>query len=312
MKTKKFFAYSITALLISTTQLTHAASFDCAKATSKVEKMICSDKELSKLDDQLAQTYKAEQMKTSSADQLKVNQFNWIKTRNQCTDTSCIKTAYVHQLASLKQKSTPLIPFQFDALRSAGTKEDARLKKQCLVLFEKIRTRNGIEEIQPIAESATPNAQLPWLKPYMDCNDRPPRRQILPYFYRFRDSGEMNFKLYQFKPCKQCAEEKWLYGENRDENLHGGFYDYKSQYVRVDTKKCLVTGIMTPYERREPPASNNGIIRINANYYTWMYGKYPDDSQHFIIRKLKYNHHSGGSEEEYICGMIGSVKNLNK
>jgi uncharacterized protein len=36
-----------------------AASFDCAKASSFVEKAICSDKQLSSMDDQLARLYKA-------------------------------------------------------------------------------------------------------------------------------------------------------------------------------------------------------------------------------------------------------------
>src|ERR1035441_10939093 len=36
-----------------------AASFDCTKARSKVEKAICADPELSKLDDQLAVVYKS-------------------------------------------------------------------------------------------------------------------------------------------------------------------------------------------------------------------------------------------------------------
>jgi uncharacterized protein len=34
-----------------------AASFDCAKAQSKVEKIICADAELSKLDEDLATAY---------------------------------------------------------------------------------------------------------------------------------------------------------------------------------------------------------------------------------------------------------------
>ena len=35
-----------------------AASFDCAKAGTKVEKLICGDAGLSKLDDELAAAYK--------------------------------------------------------------------------------------------------------------------------------------------------------------------------------------------------------------------------------------------------------------
>jgi len=43
-------------ILMSSAQ---AASIDCAKASSFVEKAICSDKRLSSMDDQLARLYKA-------------------------------------------------------------------------------------------------------------------------------------------------------------------------------------------------------------------------------------------------------------
>jgi uncharacterized protein len=38
--------------------LSCAASFDCAKASSATEKMICGDEAISKLDEQLASSYK--------------------------------------------------------------------------------------------------------------------------------------------------------------------------------------------------------------------------------------------------------------
>jgi uncharacterized protein len=41
----------------------HAASFDCGKAASEVEKLICGDDELSKLDDSLSEAYQ-EALKT--------------------------------------------------------------------------------------------------------------------------------------------------------------------------------------------------------------------------------------------------------
>jgi uncharacterized protein len=35
-----------------------AASFDCAKASTRVERLICADKDVSALDDRLASTYR--------------------------------------------------------------------------------------------------------------------------------------------------------------------------------------------------------------------------------------------------------------
>ncbi len=45
-------------LLTFFAQLSCAASFDCAKASTQVERLICSDESLSKLDEQLSGSYK--------------------------------------------------------------------------------------------------------------------------------------------------------------------------------------------------------------------------------------------------------------
>src|SRR5688572_18119262 len=60
-----------------------AASFDCATATQPVEKLICSDAELSKLDEEMARAYSDAIARLSSADApaLKSNQRAWLKTR---------------------------------------------------------------------------------------------------------------------------------------------------------------------------------------------------------------------------------------
>jgi uncharacterized protein len=42
-----------------------AASFDCGKATSEVEKLICGNEELSRLDDSLSEAYQ-EALKTEA------------------------------------------------------------------------------------------------------------------------------------------------------------------------------------------------------------------------------------------------------
>ena len=45
----------------------HAASFDCAKATRPVEKLICRDKNLNALDERLGQVYRAGLQKLPTA-----------------------------------------------------------------------------------------------------------------------------------------------------------------------------------------------------------------------------------------------------
>ena len=80
---------------------THAVSFDCSKATTKIEKIICGDNELSKLDDQLSSAYKISLQEESDADAIRHDQKEWMKARNACQDVACIKRVYEKRISDL-------------------------------------------------------------------------------------------------------------------------------------------------------------------------------------------------------------------
>lgn len=78
----------------------HAASFDCAKARSKVEILICGNADLSMLDEKLDSTYKSTLKKHKRRELLlKYQQSVWLAKRNRCSDVSCV-TEYYHQQIS--------------------------------------------------------------------------------------------------------------------------------------------------------------------------------------------------------------------
>ena len=77
--------------LLVTASSVQAASFDCAKANTKVEGLICGDVELSKLDDKLNMAYKAALQDKQRADSIKQAQKQWMKGRNGCRDVDCLK-----------------------------------------------------------------------------------------------------------------------------------------------------------------------------------------------------------------------------
>jgi uncharacterized protein len=79
-----------------------AASFDCAKASSKVEKMICADADLSKLDEEMAAAYKEALQDQSKAEATKQAQTQWLKGRNACADAGCVRSSYITRLTDLK------------------------------------------------------------------------------------------------------------------------------------------------------------------------------------------------------------------
>lgn len=71
-----------------------AASFDCAKAQSKVEDIICDNPEISKLDDELAIQYRAALRSPFQHDLLRKKQQQWLSERDKCLDKACLKNAY--------------------------------------------------------------------------------------------------------------------------------------------------------------------------------------------------------------------------
>ena len=80
-----------------------AASFDCGKAASKVEKMICDNDELSHLDEEMSVVYKTALKDVRNADIIKQAQKKWIKERNEYAEAIHVKQAYQKQLILLKQ-----------------------------------------------------------------------------------------------------------------------------------------------------------------------------------------------------------------
>lgn len=77
---------------------THSASFNCAKASTSVEHIICSDTGLSTADDQLAKLYKRNiKINHSLVEQQKL----WLKQRNTCKDVECLSHAYQTRLSEL-------------------------------------------------------------------------------------------------------------------------------------------------------------------------------------------------------------------
>jgi len=67
------------------------ASFDCGKAASKIERLICSSPDTASADVRLAKAYAAAKAKSADVNALKAQQVEWMKSdRNACTDAVCL------------------------------------------------------------------------------------------------------------------------------------------------------------------------------------------------------------------------------
>ncbi|MBU2710938.1 lysozyme inhibitor LprI family protein [Zooshikella harenae] len=86
-----------------------SASFDCSKAATHIEKMICTDQTLSDLDEVLSHTYNLA-LSSHNAKGLITYQRSWLnEQRNLCDHQKCLKTEYKRRIAQLNYliKSKP-------------------------------------------------------------------------------------------------------------------------------------------------------------------------------------------------------------
>ena len=89
--------------LLCTANIAAAQSFDCAKARTRIEKMVCADRSIADLDEYLGRYYAASRAEIpGAASCLQADQAQWLKaTRDVCADGACLKAAYLNRLAEL-------------------------------------------------------------------------------------------------------------------------------------------------------------------------------------------------------------------
>lgn len=79
-------------------------SFDCAKATTEAERLICSSKELSESDVAVSQLYARALTLASDKGEIRREQAIWLKSeRDVCVDADCMLKAYRGRIARLAQ-----------------------------------------------------------------------------------------------------------------------------------------------------------------------------------------------------------------
>lgn len=100
---KNIFLLLAGSLMFSTAD---AASFNCGKAQSQIEKLICDKADLSAMDDELNKSYQNALDKTRLGDNQQVisAQKRWLKLkRNTCNDESCLREAYLSRIQELNE-----------------------------------------------------------------------------------------------------------------------------------------------------------------------------------------------------------------
>lgn len=101
----------------------YETSYNCTKTTKgSVERSVCINKALAKLDKELSSIYSSFYYVTN---EIKSDQREWVKQKNKCKDTACIQKAYETRIADLNtsltnEKTFPQIYLQ--AMKQAQNK----------------------------------------------------------------------------------------------------------------------------------------------------------------------------------------------
>lgn len=131
----------------------HAASFDCAKEKSEVEKLVCVPNSLlSKMDDDLDTAYQWALVRMPDKQKVRNAQRHWLKTvRNVCRDEACLWRVYQSRL---------------DELAIAQAKADAG---KCYALSPLKDAHGKVRQIEPVCQVLEKNLNRFCEQPPMAC-----------------------------------------------------------------------------------------------------------------------------------------------
>lgn len=245
-------------LILSVTWLqAQAANFDCGKAVTKIEKLICADAELSKLDEELTNTYGKTLQIFAVPEALKLRQSQWIERRDLCAPedgsqdiiAGCLKEIYQQRLAEINGiakadlpcPELPLIKREVEkaqCLKRWLARHPLELHREhspradqkfCTGFYRALATASPeIRYVEPVLRTEDPSH--PRLERYRQCWDHQPVG--LGYDYQGLDEQAHGFRLYllDLDSNKKSMPKEYLYEEESWMSTKNGH----TQYVRVD------------------------------------------------------------------------------
>lgn len=194
-----------------------APSFDCAKAATPVEKTICADADLARLDGELVAAYRQALGQARDGDALKSEQQTWLRqVRNKCPSAACLTDAYQARIAALRHGAA-VLPAAIAATYAGGFtgKEKITLSADGRVLAD------GRDAGRYAADRASPwrDAQYPLLLVQADegrtmerhCKVQPDLRKLI-----CNDGGTLSAEYerlgpppaFQLPAARKCDDEQ--------------------------------------------------------------------------------------------------------
>jgi uncharacterized protein YecT (DUF1311 family) len=199
--------FSCSLLLASESSSTISPSFDCSKATTSAERMICGNEELSQLDTKLSKIYKSFYLLTK---EIKEDQRVWIKQRDKCQDSACIQKLYqqrVEELSASLSNQDTFPQTYLDAMKEA--QESMEIAWDPIIFSKQEFIDAGLSFKDDLFRFKNITFKPPLIQ-NVQYND-PKLKKILGvcYYYRFDlEIGEFDHPKYIEDGRKYWAEDK--------------------------------------------------------------------------------------------------------
>ena len=149
-KTKIVFSLCALVTIFLIPSVIFAASFDCGKAASEVEKIICGNDELSKLDESLNRAYLQALEWTDIKNQIIKSQRQWLKNvRNPCQNAECLENAYETRIKEIGLSSSHGIAILTAPNRSASSPKPPADKSKSQIAKPPVEVNQTKNEQQP-------------------------------------------------------------------------------------------------------------------------------------------------------------------
>jgi len=132
-------------LAITASPMLEAASFDCSRAATKAELLICQNPKLSALDSELSVTFKD----ASKFEGVREGQVAWLKERDRCQSVDCMIDAYESRIDALKGYLTGDFEHRLAAPEPSASNEVMSAKEKDVP----VETSAPSENLKPGSES---------------------------------------------------------------------------------------------------------------------------------------------------------------
>lgn len=273
-----------------------AASFDCSKAGTKVEKLICADESLSERDEQMAEAYRAALKQAAAPETLKKRQMQWLKDlRRYCKTAKCVEGTYWARTRALEDGEgarvydTPDLKAKKEADKAAKVKALLTLypmrlhvgprtekhREFCNRLYEALRTASPeINYIEPVFRTDDPTH--PALGEYLDCDLYGGPRGLKTF--ELRVLGSRGFRLYQLDidGNPKNGLEEFIY---RQEPVDVGQENGSAGYERVDLNECWTIDAASAHPENpivdsfKSESGVNALVRYQGKHLAYDWGE---------------------------------------